>query len=65
MMDNDRTKKGAFRITVSQYGTTVTIEKDHADIDIYEYREMAIAIALALGWTRESIDGIFKNIDDE
>ena len=64
-MNNERIKNPAFQITVSQYGTTVTIEKDRADIDIYEYREMAIAIALALGWSRESIDGIFKNIDDE
>lgn len=64
-MNLEKTKNPAFQITVSQYGTTVTIEKDHADIDIYEYREMAIAIALALGWSRESIDGIFKNIDDE
>jgi len=64
-MNLEKTKNPPFRITVSQYGTTVTIEKDHADIDIYEYREMAIAIAIALGWSRESIDGIFKNIDDE
>mgnify|MGYP001550912537 FL=1 len=64
-MNIEKTKNPAFQITVSQYGTTVTIEKDRADIDIYEYREMAIAIALALGWSQESIDGIFKNIDDE
>ena len=64
-MNLEKTKNPAFQITVSQYGTTVTIEKDRADIDIYEYREMMIAIAIALGWSRESIDGIFKNIDDE
>jgi len=64
-MNIEKTKNPAFQITVSQYGTTVTIEKDRADIDIYEYREMMIAIAIALGWSRESIDGIFKNIDDE
>jgi len=64
-MNIEKIKNPAFQITVSQYGTTVTIEKDRADIDIYEYREMMIAIAIALGWSRESIDGIFKNIDDE
>ena len=64
-MNLEKIKNPAFQITVSQYGTTVTIEKDRADIDIYEYREMMIAIAIALGWSRESIDGIFKNIDDE
>ena len=64
-MNIEKTKNPAFQITVSQYGTTVTIEKDRADIDIYEYSEMVSAIALALGWSQESIDGIFKNIDDE
>lgn len=64
-MNSERIKNAAFRITVSQYDTTVTIEKDHADIDIYELREMVIAIAISLGWSMDSIDKIFKNLDDE
>lgn len=52
-------KEESFKITVTQYDTTITIEKDYSDVDIYEYGEMLLTITRALGFAEESIAGIF------
>ena len=58
-------KKEPFRITMEHYGTKVTIEKPHSDIEIYDLEEMLRTLCLASGWQETLIDTIFPNFYDK
>lgn len=55
------TEKQPFKITVTQFDMTVTIEKEDSVHDVYEYRQMLMAITTALGYDFDTINEIFKD----
>ena len=53
-------EKQPFKISVTHFDKTITIEKEDSVVDAYEYREMLVAITTALGFHKDTIKEIFK-----
>lgn len=49
-----------FKITIEQYDTKVSVQKNHIDVDGVELKEMLITICLAAGYHPNTVDEIFN-----
>lgn len=49
-------KKEPFRLTLTHYGTTITIEVDHSDVPIDEAVEMCKQLLIAAGYHPDNVN---------
>ena len=54
-----------YKITIQQYDTKVSIEKDHSDISLEDFAEMLYHISKAVGWSEEQLKDIFIDENQE
>jgi|TARA_R110000822_G_scaffold69985_6_gene169575 hypothetical protein len=54
-----------YKITIQQYDTKVSIEKDHSDISLEDFAEMLYNISKAAGWSEEQLKDIFIDENQE
>lgn len=49
-----------FIVTIEQYDTKVSVQKNHSDVNGVELKEMLITICLAAGYHPNTVDEIFN-----
>jgi len=54
------TKKVPSKILYKHWDETVTIEKEHSDLDIVEFFQMCRHLALAVGYTESTVNEYFN-----
>ena len=53
-------KKVPSKISFQHWDETVTIEKDHSDLDMAEFCKMCRNLALAVGYTESTVNEYFN-----
>ena len=49
-----------FIITIEQYDTKVSVQKNHSDVNINELTEMLMTICIAAGYDQNQVNEIFN-----
>lgn len=52
------------KLSYTVWGRTVTIEREHSDIGLDDFKEDLYALARASGWSEEQVKEIFNEHDD-
>lgn len=49
-----------FKLTIENYGTKVTIQKNRGDLTLKELEDVLRSACLAIGWSEASINEMFN-----
>jgi hypothetical protein len=55
-------KQEPSKISYQHWGETVTIEKDHSDLDMAEFYQMCKQLALAAGYSGSTVSEYFNEL---